>query len=62
MVTELRELDQATPSASAGIEDLREAIAARDELISVVGHELRNSMAPLMMLAAFFEAAPTVDD
>jgi signal transduction histidine kinase len=41
--------------------DLREALAARDELIAVVGHELRNAMAPLVLLTQQFEAMP-VDD
>ncbi|MDQ3333624.1 MAG: HAMP domain-containing histidine kinase [Myxococcota bacterium] len=60
-MTERRVFEQGAP-ATACVEKLREALAARDELISVVGHELRNSMAPLMMLAAHFEAVPTADD
>ena len=53
MVTERR--------GSPSVEDLQAAVAARDELVAVIGHELRNSIAPLVMLGQYFEVAP-VDD
>lgn len=58
MATERRGYDV---TAAPSVEDLRAAIAARDELVSVIGHELRNSMAPLVMLAQYFEAVPADD-
>jgi len=39
-------------------EELTAVVAARDDFISLVGHELRNALAPLMMLAEQFEASP----
>ena len=59
MVTDRRGFEQGT---SPSVDELRAAVAARDELISVVGHELRNAMSPLMMLATHFEAVPAADD
>jgi signal transduction histidine kinase len=60
MVTERRDPVSAAPARSA--QDLEEALAARDELISVMGHELRNAMSPLVLLATQFEMMPTTDD
>lgn len=65
MVTERRgaqpsELDEKPREAS--VEELQNAVAARDELMAVVGHELRNAMSPLVLLAAHFEAVPATDD
>lgn len=37
------------------LENLRDAVRARDELIGSLGHELRNSIAPLVLLAEQFE-------
>jgi signal transduction histidine kinase len=57
MVTERAELAQ--PAST--VDELRAAVAARDELVAVIGHELRNAMSPLVMLAQYFENVP-VDD
>ena len=58
MVSERRNLErESVPS----VDELREALVARDELLAVMGHELRNSMAPLVLLASMFEEMP-VDD
>lgn len=62
MVTERRGSSQVVPAPSPTIEELQEALAARDELISVMGHELRNAMSPLVLLAAAFESMPAADD
>lgn len=64
MVTERRAdgLNVTLPEASSELEQLREALAARDELIAVMGHELRNAMAPLVLLGAQFELMPSTDD
>jgi len=63
MVTERRGAELAT-EASPTVDELRAAITARDELISVMGHELRNAVAPLVMLQAVFDAMPpaTLDE
>jgi len=61
MVSERRGTDSISASQPT-IEELRDALAARDELISVIGHELRNAMAPLVLLAAQFELMPSADD
>ena len=37
------------------VEDLQFAVAARDEFLAVLGHELRNAVAPLVLLAEQFE-------
>lgn len=39
-----------------------ESLAARDEFISVLGHELRNSIAPLVLLTDHFEQLPLAHD
>lgn len=41
------------------LERLAADVRSRDDFISLVGHELRNSIAPLMMLAEQFETSPT---
>jgi len=61
MVTERRGL-MPDEAVEASVEELRDAVAARDELMAVVGHELRNAMSPLVLLTAHFEAAPATDD
>ena len=38
------------------VQELTAALAARDSLIAVMGHELRNSVAPMLLLAEQFEA------
>jgi signal transduction histidine kinase len=38
--------------------ELAAVVAARDDFISLIGHELRNAIAPLVMLAEQFEGAP----
>ena len=43
------------PATRARVEELEAAVAARDRFIAAVGHELRNSMAPLVMLADAFK-------
>ena len=45
-----------TSGAEARIQELKTAIAARDSFIAMVGHELRNSMAPMVLLAEQFTA------
>lgn len=68
MVTERSGAGRATYAGPAAtfenpaIDELRAAIEARDQLLAVVGHELRNSMAPLTLLVSMFEAMPTADD
>lgn len=49
--------DDATDSASlvARVAELQAAVAARDRFIAAVGHDLRNAMAPLAMLAEMLE-------
>ena len=61
MVTERRG-SEPSEAPEASVAELRAALAARDELMSIVGHELRNAMAPLLLLAAHFEAMPKTDD
>ncbi len=61
MVIERRGAEPAEPP-EASVEELRDAVAARDELMAVVGHELRNAMSPLVLLTAHFEAIPATDD
>lgn len=48
-----------TCSHEQELERLASAVRGRDDFISLVGHELRNSIAPLMMLAEQFETSPT---
>jgi signal transduction histidine kinase len=43
-------------SETERVESLASALAARDSFITAVGHELRNSVAPLLLLAEQFEA------
>jgi signal transduction histidine kinase len=62
MVTERRGSDPVPAAPSRSVQELEEALAARDELIAVMGHELRNAMSPLVLLAAQFELMPTADD
>lgn len=48
-----------TPTASSSDEspvDPTAQLAARDQFLAIVGHELRNSLAPLMLLAEQFAA------
>lgn len=45
----------ASPEPHAQIQELTEALAARDSFIGLVGHELRNSIAPMLLLAEQFE-------
>src|SRR5688500_18695509 len=61
MVTERRGVEHASPTEPS-VDELRDAVAARDELLAVIGHELRNSMAPLVLLVPMFEAMPAADD
>jgi signal transduction histidine kinase len=61
MVTQRRSSDLPS-SEGPTVEELREALASRDELIAVMGHELRNAMAPLVLLTEQFELMPTHDD
>ncbi len=49
------ESDPRDPESLATIARLTAALAARDRFIAVVGHELRNSVAPLMLLADHFD-------
>jgi signal transduction histidine kinase len=44
-----------TARSEQGDDELEAALAARDEFIVVLGHELRNSVAPLVLLAEQFE-------
>ena len=60
MVTERRSSED-KPIDVSTLEELREAVAARDELLSLLGHELRNAMAPLILLVPHFETMPTDD-
>lgn len=46
----------AEESETERAESLANALAARDSFITAVGHELRNSVAPLLLLAEQFEA------
>ena len=62
MVTERRGSNHIPTAPNQTVEELREALTARDELIAVMGHELRNAMAPLVLLAQQFEMMPAVDD
>jgi signal transduction histidine kinase len=62
MVTERLGSTPVPPTPSRSAEELEAALAARDELISVMGHELRNAMSPLVLLAAQFELMPAADD
>lgn len=62
MVTERRGSPPITAATSRSPEELEDALAARDELIAVMGHELRNAMSPLVLLAAQFELMPATDD
>jgi two-component system OmpR family sensor kinase len=39
------------------IEDLREAVRARDEFVAIAAHELRNPMTPILMRIGFLLAA-----
>jgi len=43
-------------SETERVESLARALAARDSFITAVGHELRNSVAPLLLLAEQFES------
>lgn len=61
MVTQRRSGESAAPE-SRTVEQLQQALASRDELIAVMGHELRNAMAPLMLLSEQFELMPSHDD
>lgn len=45
---------EAAASAAEMIQSLRGALAARDSFIALVGHELRNSIAPMVLLAEQF--------
>jgi signal transduction histidine kinase len=48
-------IDEPAPvDASRQIEELTTALAARDSFIALVGHELRNSVAPMVLLAEQF--------
>jgi signal transduction histidine kinase len=49
------------PEPGRSVEELQEALAARDELIAVMGHELRNAMSPVSLLSETFEAHPPAD-
>ena len=40
------------------VSELEAMIRSRDDFISLVGHEIRNSIAPLVMLAEQFETCP----
>src|SRR5512139_3756054 len=63
MVTERRGKESAVSTGTPGtVEELRSALLARDELIAVIGHELRNAMAPLVLLAGQLELMPGADD
>jgi signal transduction histidine kinase len=62
MVTERRGSNPVPSTPSRSVEELEAALAARDELISVMGHEMRNAMSPLVLLAAQFELMPAADD
>ena len=50
--------EEACSHEQAATTDLAAVVAARDDFISLIGHELRNAIAPLMMLAEQFESAP----
>ena len=62
MVTERRGAQPTEQVEGPSVEELRDAVVARDELMAVVGHELRNAMSPLVLLSAHFEATPATDD
>lgn len=49
-------LAKGTGSVECREKQLEAAVAARDELIAAFGHELRNALAPLVLLAEQFEA------
>lgn len=49
-----------TPNRS--VAELEAALVARDELIAVMGHELRNAMSPLVLLAEQLQLLPSADD
>jgi signal transduction histidine kinase len=61
MVTERRGVETTAAPVSSSAQELRDALAARDEIIAVFGHELRNAIAPLVLLADQLEVMP-VDD
>jgi signal transduction histidine kinase len=44
------------PETDSQIQELTDALAMRDSFIGLVGHELRNSIAPMLLLAEQFEA------
>jgi signal transduction histidine kinase len=53
----MRNADAAPPAeAQYQIHELTAALAARDSFIALVGHELRNSVAPMLLLAEQFAA------
>jgi len=47
---------ESTSSEARQIHELTTALAARDRFISLVGHELRNAIAPMLLLAEQFAA------
>jgi signal transduction histidine kinase len=44
------------------VRDVRDEIAMRDELLGLLDHELRNAVAPLLLLSDQLEAMPSTDD
>jgi signal transduction histidine kinase len=54
--------EAAPPDESQGVAALTAALAGRDRFIGVVGHELRNSVAPMMLLADQLRAMAEAPD
>ncbi len=58
----MEDVEEKSPSSAEvrqQIEDLTAALAARDSFIALVGHELRNSVAPMLLLAEQFAVLAT---
>ena len=49
--------DTSTAALLASVEELREAVRARDEFIAIAAHELRNPMTPILMQVEALRAA-----
>lgn len=62
MVTERRPEPASDPQQRDLVEDLRAAVQSREAMLAEVGHTLRNSLAPLVLVMPMLEQIPDLDD
>jgi signal transduction histidine kinase len=55
----IRRIAKGTAPTLTRFDELESALAARDEFIAVLGHELRNAIAPLVLLGEQLDFGPT---